>query len=52
MNTTVIIVAYKSDKIIEQNLNKLDSNCKVIIIDNSHNENLKSYLDGHHLLLH
>ena len=45
MNTTVIIVAYKSDKIIEQNLNKLDSNCKVIIIDNSHNENLKSYLE-------
>ena len=45
MNTTVIIVAYKSEKIIERNLNELDPNCKVIIIDNSHNEVLKNYLE-------
>ena len=45
MNTTVIIVAYKSEKIIENNLNQLDTNCKVIIIDNSHNKNFKSYIE-------
>ena len=45
MNTTVIIVAFKSEKIIEKNLNELDSNCKVIIIDNSHNEILKKNLE-------
>ena len=45
MNTTVIIVAYKSEKIIENNLNELDPNCKIIIIDNSHNENFKNYIE-------
>jgi N-acetylglucosaminyl-diphospho-decaprenol L-rhamnosyltransferase len=45
MNTTIIIVAYRSEKIIEKNLNKLDPNCKIIIVDNSHNENFKSYIE-------
>ena len=45
MNTTVIIVAYKSEKIIEKNLNELDPNCKIIIIDNSYNKNFKSYIE-------
>ena len=45
MNTTVIIVAYKSEKIIEKNLNELDPNCKIIIIDNSYNKNVKSYIE-------
>ena len=45
MNTTVIIVAYKSEKIIEKNLNKLGPNCKIIIIDNSYNKNFKSYIE-------
>ncbi len=45
MNTTVIIVAYKSEKIIEKNLNELDLNCKIIIIDNSYNKNFKSYIE-------
>ncbi len=45
MNTTVIIVAYKSEKIIEKNLNELDLNCKIIIIDNSYNEKVKSYIE-------
>ena len=45
MNTTIIMVAYRSEKIIEKNLNKLDPNCKIIIVDNSHNENFKSYIE-------
>jgi len=45
MNTTVIIVAYKSEKIIENNLNKLDANCRIVIIDNSQNENFKIYIE-------
>ena len=45
MNTTVIIVTYKSEKIIEKNLNELDLNCKIIIIDNSYNKNFKSYIE-------
>ena len=41
MNTTIIIVAYRSEKIIEKNLNKLEPNFKIIIFDNYHNENFK-----------
>ena len=41
MDTTVIIVSYKSDHLIEKNIAIFDKETKIIIIDNSQNKNLK-----------
>ena len=39
--TTAIIVAYKSDKIIENCIKRIKNNTKIIIVENSENEKLK-----------
>lgn len=46
MDTTVIIVSYKSDHLIEKNIEKFDKETKIIIIDNSSNKNLKKNIEN------
>ena len=45
MKTTVVIVSYKSDHLIEKNIEKFDNQTKIIIIENSQNVNLKNNLE-------
>jgi len=45
METTIIIVSYKSRSILLQNLNNFDHRYKVIVIENSHDKNLKIELE-------
>lgn len=45
METTIIIVSYKSRSILLKNLNNFDHTCKVIVIENSKDENLKIELE-------
>ena len=46
MNTTVIIVSYKSEHLVEKNIEKFDNQTKIIVIDNSHNEYFKDNLEN------
>ena len=48
MDTTVIIVSYKSDHLIEKNIAIFDKEIKIIIIDNSQNKNLKENIENNH----
>jgi GT2 family glycosyltransferase len=48
MDTTVIIVSYKSDHLIEKNIEIFDKKTKIIIIDNSQNKNLKENIENNH----
>ena len=48
MDTTVIIVSYKSDHLIEKNIEIFDKKTKIIIIDNSQNKNLKRNIEKNH----
>lgn len=45
MDTTVIIVAYKSEHLIETNINKFNKKTQIIVIDNSKDENLKKNIE-------
>ena len=45
MKTTVVIVSYKSDHLIEKNIEKFDNQTRIIVIDNSQNINLKNNLE-------
>ena len=45
MDTTVIIVAYKSEHLIEKNINKFHKTNQIIVIDNSQDESLKKNLN-------
>ena len=45
MKTTVVIVSYKSDHLIEKNIEKFDNQTKIIVIENSQNINLKNNLE-------
>ena len=40
MDTTVIIVSYKSEHLLEQNIRSYDKNTKIIIIENSFDNQL------------
>ena len=42
---TIIITTFKSDKAIEDCLKSIDTNCKVIIIENSGNKSFKEDID-------
>jgi N-acetylglucosaminyl-diphospho-decaprenol L-rhamnosyltransferase len=42
---TIIITTFKSDKAIEDCLKSIDTNCKVIIIENSGNKNFKEDIE-------
>ena len=46
MDTTVIIVSYKSEHLIEKNLQIFDEKTKIIIIDNSQNIDLKNNIEN------
>lgn len=48
MDTTVIIVSYKSDHLIEKNIEIFDKKTKIIVIDNSQNKNLKNNIEKNH----
>ena len=48
MDTTVIIVSYKSDHLIEKNIAIFDKKTQVIIIDNSQNKNLKKDIENNY----
>ena len=41
MNTTVVMVSFKSEHLIEQNIKRYDENTKILIIENSQNLSLK-----------
>ena len=45
MNTTVIIVSYESEHLIEQNIKSYDENTKIIVIENSENFSLKNKIE-------
>ena len=46
MDITIIIITYKSNKIIYDFINKIPSNLKTIIIENSQNYDLKTKIEG------
>ena len=45
MNTTIIIVAYKSEELIQRNIEQFNKDTKIIIIDNSQNKNFKEQIE-------
>ena len=45
MDTTIIIVSYKSEHLIEKNIDKFNKETKIIVIDNSQDENLKKNIE-------
>ena len=40
-NLSVIIVSYKSDHVIENCINSIDSEIEIVVVDNSNNHQLK-----------
>ena len=44
-NLSVIIVSYKSDHVIENCINSIDSEIEIIVIDNSNNEQFKKKIE-------
>ena len=45
-NLTVVIVTLKSQHIIDQCIQSIDSDISIIIIENSNNEHFKSYIEN------
>ena len=43
---TIIITTYKSEKKVEDCLNSIDHNIKVILVENSNNKNFKNYIEN------
>ena len=48
MNTTIIMVSFKSEILIEKNIERYNSNVKILVIENSFDNNLKSRLENKH----
>ena len=46
MNTTVIMVAFKSESLIFKNIESFSDNTKIIIIENSGNNSLKEKIEA------
>ena len=44
-NLTLVIVTFKSQHIIDQCLQSIDSNIKIIIVENSKDKDFKNYLE-------
>ena len=44
-NLTVIIVTFKSDKVIQNCINSINNDIKILIIDNSNNQNFKNKIE-------
>ena len=45
MNTTIVMVAYKSEDLIQKNIEQIDKKIKVIVIDNSGNKDFKKKIE-------
>ena len=45
MNTTVVIVSYKSEQLVIRNIKKFDKKIKIIVIENSEDEILKKNIE-------
>ena len=45
-NLSVIIVSYKSDHVIENCINSIDSQIEIVVIDNSNNDKLKNKIEA------
>ena len=45
-NLSVIIVSYKSEHVIENCINSIDSKIEIIVIDNSNSEDLKKKIEA------
>ncbi|MGL3827822.1 glycosyltransferase family 2 protein [Candidatus Pelagibacter communis] len=45
-NLTIIIVSFKSNHVIEDCINSIDKEIKVLIVDNSNDENFKAYIEN------
>jgi len=50
-NLTAIIVSFKSHHVIEQCINSIDQQIKIIVVDNSNDEEFKEYLESKFLNL-
>jgi len=50
-NLTAIIVSFKSHHVIEQCINSIDQQIKIIVVDNSNDEEFKQYLEAKFLNL-
>ena len=46
MDTTVIIVSYKSDHLVEKNIEKFNKETKIIVVDNSQDKDLKKNIES------
>ena len=45
-NLTVVIVTLKSQHIIDQCIQSIDSDISILIVENSNNEDFKSYVES------
>jgi len=45
-NLTIVIVTFKSEKVVEKCLNSIDQRYAIIIVENSNNINFKKYIEG------
>ena len=45
-NLTIIIVSFKSNHVIEDCINSIDKEIKVLIVDNSNDKNFKAYIEN------
>ena len=45
-NFTIVIVTFKSEKVIETCLNSINQKYTIIIVENSNNENFKKNIEG------
>ena len=45
-NITFVIVSFKSSHIIEKCIKSIDSNIKIIVVENSDNIQIKKYLEN------
>ena len=44
-NLSVVIVSYKSEHVIENCINSIDSEVEIIVVDNSNSEDLKKKIE-------
>ena len=44
-NLSVIIVSYKSDYVIENCINSINSEIEIVVVDNSNNDQLKEKIE-------
>ena len=50
MDITIIIITYKSENIIYDLINRIPSNLKTIIVENSQNNDLKKKIEEYQMM--